>query len=91
MDSLCAGPFCSVEAEVKEASLTLTADPLPARRLYGIFFDAKMAGSKDEAELESFAKLLELTEADTETRRAILAVGRCSKSHFWSFKCLRFT
>ena len=56
---------------ITDPSLTLTADPLPGRRLYSIFFERAMDGKApaEAASPEDFARLLELTEEDAERAR----------------------
>ena len=69
LSQLLADPAEATEVEgIKDPSLTLTADPLPGRRLYDIFFERAMEGKAPAgaASPEDFARLLELSEEDTE-------------------------
>ena len=75
LSQLLADPAEATEVEgIKDPSLTLTADPLPGRRLYGIFFERAMEGKAPAgaASPEDFARLLELSEEDTEKARVEL-------------------
>ena len=76
LTQLLADPEVAAEetTEIKDPSLTLTADPLPGRRLYGIFFERAMEGKAPTgaASPEDFGKLLELSEDDTEKARVDL-------------------
>jgi len=61
----------SEEASEAGSPLTLTADPLPGRRLYGIFLDRALTGEVPSgvATSEELARVLELSEADEEAAR----------------------
>ncbi|CAE8644040.1 unnamed protein product, partial [Polarella glacialis] len=60
-----------VEAGSSPAPFTMTADPLPARRLYSIFLERNLAGEgpANAAQPADLARVLELSEADEEVAR----------------------
>jgi len=57
------------EEEVEDGRLTLTADPLPGRRLYGLYLERSLKGKAPASDPDQFASILELSEEDAEAAR----------------------
>lgn len=73
LSQLLQDPAEAAFVEGMEPTLTLTADPLPGRRLYGLFFERAMQGSAPSAvKPEEFGRLLELSDDDMERARVDL-------------------
>eukprot|EP00439_Symbiodinium_sp_Y106_P073371 s4241_g13.t2 len=57
------------EEEVEDGRLALTADPLPGRRLYGLYLERSLKGKAPASDPDQFASILELSEEDAEAAR----------------------
>lgn len=67
-------------AEVEEKAVTLAAEEAPARRLYGLFLERNLDGTGGAAATpEELARVLEMTEANTEAARVEVCQPRLNK------------